>query len=56
MTDADGEFTETQIWVDFAMDCRYINEDIKNKLYKEYEEIGRILGSMVNNPGKFLPR
>lgn len=26
MTDADGECTETQIWLDFAMDCKYIDE------------------------------
>ena len=56
MTDADGECTETQIWLDFAMDCKYINEVIRNKLYKEYEEVGRMLGSMADNPGKFLPR
>src|ERR1700757_3588035 len=28
MTDADGEATETSVWLDFALDCRYINEDI----------------------------
>ena len=56
MTDADGECTETQIWLDFAMDCKYIDEAIRNRLHKEYEEVGRMLGSMANNPDKFLPR
>ena len=56
MTDADGECTETQIWLDFAMDCKYINEAMRNKLYKEYAEVGRMLGSMADNPDKFLPR
>ncbi len=56
MTDSDGECTETQIWLDFARDCKYINEVIRDKLYKEYEEVGRMLGSMANNPEKFLPR
>ena len=32
------------------------NEVIRNKLYKEYEEVWRMLGSMADNPGKFLPR
>ena len=56
MTDADGECTETQIWLDFARDCKYINEKNRNKLFTEYEEVGRMLGSMANNPEKFLPR
>src|SRR6185436_15292762 len=29
MTDADGECTETQIWLDFANDCDYINDQTK---------------------------
>ncbi len=56
MTDADGEFTETQIWLDFAVDCKYINEEIRNRLIKDYGEIGRMLGSMADNPESFLPK
>ena len=56
MTDADGECAETQIWLDFAKDCKYINEEIRNKLFNEYTEVGRMLGSMINNPEKFLPK
>ena len=32
------------------------NEEIRNKLYTQYEEVGHMLGSMTNNPEKFLPR
>ena len=56
MTDADGECSETQIWLDFALDCNYINKTNHNKLFKDYEEVGRMLGSMASNPGKFMPR
>ena len=56
MTDADGECTETQIWLDFSKDCKYISQEIRDRLYKEYVEVGRMLGSMVNNPEKFLPK
>ncbi len=56
MTDADGECAETQVWLDFAKDCKYINEELKDKLYKDYEEVGRMLGSMADNPEKFAPR
>ena len=56
MTDADGECTETQIWLDFSKDYKYISQEISDKLYKEYIEVGRMLGSMANNPEKFLPK
>ena len=56
MTDADGECTETQIWLDFSKDCKYISQEISDRLYKEYVEVGRMLGSMANNQEKFLPK
>jgi four helix bundle protein len=56
MSDSDGECTETQIWLDFSKECKYISSEIRDKLLKEYEEVGRMLGSMANNPEKFLPK
>ncbi|MBL7892060.1 MAG: four helix bundle protein [Bacteroidia bacterium] len=56
MTDADAECTETMIWLDYACDCKYISSDIRNNLYLRYEEVGRMLGGMANNPEKFLPK
>jgi four helix bundle protein len=43
MTDADGEATETSIWLDFAFDCKYINEKEHDDLQAKYNEIGRML-------------
>jgi four helix bundle protein len=56
ITDADGESSETIVWIIFAFDCKYISEEIKEKLLKKYEEVGKMLGSMANNPEKFLPK
>jgi four helix bundle protein len=56
MTDADGEATETSIWLDFALDCDYIDGQEHGALLLKYEEIGRMLNSMANNPEKFLPK
>src|ERR1700733_15272100 len=36
MTDADGEATETSIWLDFALDCNYIDSTIFNALQNKY--------------------
>jgi len=56
MTDADGEATETSIWLDFALDCGYISAEEHAPLQGMYDEIGRMLNSMANNPERFLPK
>lgn len=54
LTDCDGENTETETALDFALDCGYINNDKHLKLIEEIHQIGRMLGSMINNPTPFL--
>ena len=56
ISDADGEASETVIWLDFSKDLGYITEDQYNDLINRYREIGKMLGSMLKNPEKFLPR
>ena len=56
MTDADGEASETSVWVDFAYNCQYISKEVQESLNKRYDEVGKMLGSMANNPEKFLPK
>jgi len=56
ITDADSETSETIVWLDFAMDFNYITKDFYDKIESEYEEIGKMLGSMADHPEKFLPK
>lgn len=56
MTDADGECSETMIWLDFAKDCKYISEEKHKELHDQYLEVGRMLGGMAENPEKFKPK
>ena len=55
LADADGEATETQVWIDFAHGCGYLSEKRYEQLRKGYEELGRMLGSMMAHPEKFKP-
>jgi four helix bundle protein len=32
MSDADGEGTETQVWLDVSRDCRYIDDSTHDRL------------------------
>ena len=53
MADADGEGTETQVWLDFAERCGYISKRRQIELVSGYEEVGRMLGSMIQHPERF---
>ena len=47
------ENSETQVWLDFAKECKYITAEIKDDLDKEAAEIGRLLNHMINYPEKY---
>lgn len=53
MADADGEATETQVWLEFAMSCGYLSKNRELELRMAYEEVGRMLGGMIAHPEKF---
>ena len=53
MADADGEATETQVWIDFAHACGYLSAARQLELRMGYEEVGRMLGSMMVHPERF---
>jgi four helix bundle protein len=55
LADADAEATETQVWLDFALRCEYLTSDQHNQLTSRYEEIGKMLGSMIAHPQRFVP-
>jgi len=56
LTDCDGELNETASSLDFAKDCGYISETQHTDLIQTCQEIGRMLGTMMNNPTPFLLR
>ena len=56
LTDADGENSETDTWLDFAKDCGYLSERDHTLLVRKCEEVGAMLGAMLNNPVSFLIR
>jgi four helix bundle protein len=55
LTDCDAEASETQVWLDFALDCGYLSHANHQRLTSSYEEVGRMLSSMIDNPTKFAP-
>ena len=53
LTDADAEATETMIWLDFSLHCEYLGQSTYKIVTDGYEEIGKMLGSMISSPEKF---
>lgn len=53
LTDADGEDSETCVWLDYAFACDYFNREDFEKLEKEVIDIGKLINFMINNPDKF---
>lgn len=56
ISDADGEATETQGWLNVSKNCEYLATDDFQRLIEGYEEVGRMLGGMLSNPERFLPK
>ena len=53
LTDSDAENSETSVWLDFAVECKYISKEDYVNLINKSTEIGRLINYMINNPDKF---
>jgi len=56
LTDADGENSETDTWLDFAKDCGYLSPEDHGHLARQAGEVGAMLGTMIKDPSSFLIR
>ena len=55
LTDCDAEATETQVWLDFALNCGYMSQEDHDRPTTGYEEVGKMLSGMMANPNRFAP-
>jgi four helix bundle protein len=53
MTDSDMENSETQVWLDFSLSCKYMARETYSNYLKRSEEIGKMLNHMIENPEKY---
>jgi len=50
LSDSDSESAETQVWLNFALECGYIDQDTHANLHKNYDHICGMLTKMMENP------
>ncbi|NOT38305.1 MAG: four helix bundle protein [Saprospiraceae bacterium] len=53
LTDCDAENSETLVWLDFALKCNYIKDDMFKELESQNKDIGKLLGHALMNPGMY---
>jgi four helix bundle protein len=53
LLDAIGSCDETKLWLDFARDCKYIEDARHKELTAGYEEVGKMLHGLFENWQKF---
>ncbi|MBK7036511.1 MAG: four helix bundle protein [Chitinophagales bacterium] len=54
LSDSDAENSETQIWLEFAFKCNYIDEATFQRLNEKSLEVGKLINNMINNADKFI--
>ncbi|MDR7210720.1 four helix bundle protein [Flavobacterium piscis] len=53
LTNSDAENSETNVWLEFSLQCNYIKKDTFDILNSKNIEIGKLINYMINNPNKF---
>jgi four helix bundle protein len=56
LSDAESEACETQVWIEFANRCGYIDAATADRLDKMYDQIMAQIVKMIDNPDKWLIR
>jgi four helix bundle protein len=49
LSDIEGEAAETQVWLEFAVRCGYLQKEVGRRLYTTYDEIIRTVVGMINH-------
>jgi four helix bundle protein len=51
---SEGEAAETQVWLQFAVDCGYLEAEQARSLYAKYDEILAQLVHLIENPSPWI--
>lgn len=52
--DSEGEAAETQVWIQFAVKCGYLQRSDGRRLYLAYDRILAMLVAMIRKPEKWV--
>ncbi len=53
LSDSSGEEYETEVWLAYSQDCKYISDPEHVKIMNEYDEVRKMLIPMIRHPDKW---
>jgi four helix bundle protein len=53
LNDSEAEAAETQVWIQFAVNCAYIDASVARGIYKDYDRILGMLVRMIDDADKW---
>ncbi len=56
LSDSESEACETQVWLEFATRCNYLDSSTSNELDQQYDNIIGQLVNMIRESGKWIIR
>ena len=54
LNDSETENAETQVWLDFSKDCKYLAIEEYDDFRFRNDEVGKMIWNMIQNPDKFM--
>src|ERR1043165_5956 len=54
LSDAEAESAETQVWIQFSVECEYLQKEKGVYMYNAYNQIIRTLVGMINHPESWV--
>ena len=56
LSDSEMEAAETQTWLQFAVECGYLSKEVAKPIYCEYDNLTKMLVTMINQPSPWILR
>lgn len=54
ISDSDMENSESIVWLNFSCACKYIPQIEHDAMVSRFEEVGRMLNHVIQNPEKYI--
>ena len=54
LNDAEAEAAETQVWIEFAIECGYLGQETAERMYSAYDNILGKIATLINDPHPWL--
>jgi len=54
LSDGEAEACETQVWLQFAVECKYLEREPARQFYSDYDDVISMIVHMINNPAKWI--